>query len=146
MNGKREVERYFHNYSDVDDWHFVPGWLTDARRSSCAILAIQLERRRISFCYSGRGTSSRISEIFAMPTTRLRARRSWCQVEQSTRREFAAPCRYAEIGWECGGVRGWWDGQESTVRAPATRVMTLFSGFNHASGFVSSRVCIIYAR
>jgi RNA polymerase sigma-70 factor (ECF subfamily) len=25
MNGKREVGRYFHNYSDVDDWHFVPG-------------------------------------------------------------------------------------------------------------------------
>ncbi|HEY1748748.1 MAG TPA: sigma-70 family RNA polymerase sigma factor [Xanthobacteraceae bacterium] len=24
MNGKREVGRYFHNYSDVDDWHFVP--------------------------------------------------------------------------------------------------------------------------
>jgi RNA polymerase sigma-70 factor (ECF subfamily) len=30
MNGKREVERYFHNYSDVDDWHFVPG-LVDRR-------------------------------------------------------------------------------------------------------------------
>jgi RNA polymerase sigma-70 factor (ECF subfamily) len=25
MNGKREVGRYFHNYSDVDDWRFVPG-------------------------------------------------------------------------------------------------------------------------
>ena len=35
-----------------------PDWLTDARRSSCAILAIHRERRRISFCYSGRGTSS----------------------------------------------------------------------------------------
>ncbi len=30
MNGKREVGRYFHNYSDVDDWHFVPG-LVDCR-------------------------------------------------------------------------------------------------------------------
>jgi RNA polymerase sigma-70 factor (ECF subfamily) len=30
MNGKREVRRYFHNYSDVDDWHFVPG-LVDRR-------------------------------------------------------------------------------------------------------------------
>ncbi len=30
MNGKREVGRYFHNYSDVDDWHFVPG-LVDRR-------------------------------------------------------------------------------------------------------------------
>ncbi|AYG64935.1 MULTISPECIES: sigma-70 family RNA polymerase sigma factor [unclassified Rhizobium] len=30
MNGKREVGRYFHNYSDVDDWHFVPG-LVDGR-------------------------------------------------------------------------------------------------------------------
>jgi RNA polymerase sigma-70 factor (ECF subfamily) len=33
MNGKREVGRYFHNYSDVDDWPTaalapcpVPGW------------------------------------------------------------------------------------------------------------------------
>lgn len=30
MNGKREVGRYFHNYSEVDDWHFVPG-LIDRR-------------------------------------------------------------------------------------------------------------------
>jgi RNA polymerase sigma-70 factor (ECF subfamily) len=30
MNGKREVGRYFHNYSDADDWHFVPG-LIDGR-------------------------------------------------------------------------------------------------------------------
>ena len=30
MNGKREVGRYFHNYSDVDDWRFVPG-LVDRR-------------------------------------------------------------------------------------------------------------------
>jgi RNA polymerase sigma-70 factor (ECF subfamily) len=30
MNGKREVGRYFHNYSDVDDWHFLPG-LVDRR-------------------------------------------------------------------------------------------------------------------
>jgi RNA polymerase sigma-70 factor (ECF subfamily) len=30
MNGKREVGRYFHNYSDVDDWQFVPG-LVDRR-------------------------------------------------------------------------------------------------------------------
>jgi RNA polymerase sigma-70 factor (ECF subfamily) len=30
MNGKREVGRYFHNYADVDDWHFVPG-LVDRR-------------------------------------------------------------------------------------------------------------------
>jgi RNA polymerase sigma-70 factor (ECF subfamily) len=30
MYGKREVGRYFHNYSDVDDWHFVPG-LVDRR-------------------------------------------------------------------------------------------------------------------
>lgn len=30
MNGKREVGRYFHNYTDVDDWHFVPG-LVDRR-------------------------------------------------------------------------------------------------------------------
>lgn len=30
MNGKREVGRYFHNYSDVDDWLFVPG-LVDRR-------------------------------------------------------------------------------------------------------------------
>ncbi len=30
MNGKREVGRYFHNYSDVDDWHLVPG-LVDRR-------------------------------------------------------------------------------------------------------------------
>jgi hypothetical protein len=58
------------------------GWLTDARRSSCAILAIHRERRRISFCYSGRGTSSRTSEIFAMPATRLKARRSSYRVER----------------------------------------------------------------
>jgi RNA polymerase sigma-70 factor (ECF subfamily) len=25
LNGKREVGRYFHNYSALDDWHFVPG-------------------------------------------------------------------------------------------------------------------------
>jgi RNA polymerase sigma-70 factor, ECF subfamily len=30
MNGKRKVGRYFHNYSDVDDWHFVFG-LVDRR-------------------------------------------------------------------------------------------------------------------
>jgi RNA polymerase sigma-70 factor, ECF subfamily len=30
MNGKREVGRYFHNYADVDDWHFVPA-LVDRR-------------------------------------------------------------------------------------------------------------------
>lgn len=30
MNGKREVGRYFHNYSDVDDWRLVPG-LVDRR-------------------------------------------------------------------------------------------------------------------
>ena len=30
MNGRREVGRYFHNYSDVDDWHFVPA-LVDQR-------------------------------------------------------------------------------------------------------------------
>ena len=30
MTGKREVGTYFHNYSDVDDWHFVPG-LVDQR-------------------------------------------------------------------------------------------------------------------
>ena len=30
MNGKREVGRHFHNYSDVDDWRFVPG-LVDRR-------------------------------------------------------------------------------------------------------------------
>jgi RNA polymerase sigma-70 factor, ECF subfamily len=30
MNGKREVGRYFHNYSNVDDWRFVPG-LVDRR-------------------------------------------------------------------------------------------------------------------
>ena len=27
MNGKGEVGRYFHNYSDVDDWRFVPGFV-----------------------------------------------------------------------------------------------------------------------
>jgi RNA polymerase sigma-70 factor (ECF subfamily) len=30
MKGRREVARYFHNYSDVDDWHFVPA-LVDGR-------------------------------------------------------------------------------------------------------------------
>jgi RNA polymerase sigma-70 factor (ECF subfamily) len=30
MKGRGEVGRYFHNYSDVDDWHFVPG-LVDRR-------------------------------------------------------------------------------------------------------------------
>ena len=30
MNGKREVGRYLHNYSDVDDWRFVTG-LVDRR-------------------------------------------------------------------------------------------------------------------
>jgi RNA polymerase sigma-70 factor, ECF subfamily len=30
MNGRGEVGRYFHNYADVDDWHFVPG-LVDRR-------------------------------------------------------------------------------------------------------------------
>jgi RNA polymerase sigma-70 factor (ECF subfamily) len=30
MKGRSEVGRYFHNYSDVDDWHFVPG-LVDRR-------------------------------------------------------------------------------------------------------------------
>jgi len=30
MNGKGEVGRYFHNYSDIDDWRFVPG-LVDRR-------------------------------------------------------------------------------------------------------------------
>jgi RNA polymerase sigma-70 factor (ECF subfamily) len=30
MNGRREVGKYFHNYADVDDWHFVPG-LVDRR-------------------------------------------------------------------------------------------------------------------
>ncbi|HWF09042.1 MAG TPA: sigma-70 family RNA polymerase sigma factor [Bryobacteraceae bacterium] len=27
MNGKREVGRYFHNYTDVDDWRFMPGFV-----------------------------------------------------------------------------------------------------------------------
>ncbi len=27
MNGKREVGRYFHNYSDIDDWQFLPGFV-----------------------------------------------------------------------------------------------------------------------
>jgi RNA polymerase sigma-70 factor (ECF subfamily) len=27
MDGKREVGRYFHNYSGVDDWRFVPGFV-----------------------------------------------------------------------------------------------------------------------
>ena len=27
MNGRTEVGRYFHNYSDVDDWHFVLGFV-----------------------------------------------------------------------------------------------------------------------
>jgi RNA polymerase sigma-70 factor (ECF subfamily) len=27
MNGKGEVGRYFHNYTDVDDWRFVPGFV-----------------------------------------------------------------------------------------------------------------------
>jgi RNA polymerase sigma-70 factor (ECF subfamily) len=30
MKGRAEVGRYFHNYSAVDDWHFVPG-LVDRR-------------------------------------------------------------------------------------------------------------------
>jgi RNA polymerase sigma-70 factor (ECF subfamily) len=30
MQGRREVARYFHNYADVNDWHFVPG-LVDLR-------------------------------------------------------------------------------------------------------------------
>ena len=30
MNGRSEVGRYFHNYSGVDDWRFVPG-LVDRR-------------------------------------------------------------------------------------------------------------------
>jgi RNA polymerase sigma-70 factor (ECF subfamily) len=30
LNGKREVGRYFHNYTAADDWHFVPG-LVDRR-------------------------------------------------------------------------------------------------------------------
>ena len=30
MKGRSEVARYFHNYADVDDWHFVPG-LVDRR-------------------------------------------------------------------------------------------------------------------
>jgi len=30
MKGRSEVGRYFHNYADVDDWHFVPG-LVDRR-------------------------------------------------------------------------------------------------------------------
>jgi len=30
MKGRREVSRYFHNYSSVDDWRFVPG-LVDSR-------------------------------------------------------------------------------------------------------------------
>jgi RNA polymerase sigma-70 factor, ECF subfamily len=30
MKGRGEVGRYFHNYTDVDDWHFVPG-LVDRR-------------------------------------------------------------------------------------------------------------------
>jgi RNA polymerase sigma-70 factor (ECF subfamily) len=30
MKGRGEVGRYFHNYADVDDWHFVPG-LVDRR-------------------------------------------------------------------------------------------------------------------
>jgi RNA polymerase sigma-70 factor (ECF subfamily) len=30
MKGRREVGKYFHNYADVDDWHFAPG-LIDRR-------------------------------------------------------------------------------------------------------------------
>jgi RNA polymerase sigma-70 factor, ECF subfamily len=30
MKGRGEVGKYFHNYADVDDWHFVPG-LVDRR-------------------------------------------------------------------------------------------------------------------
>jgi RNA polymerase sigma-70 factor (ECF subfamily) len=30
MKGRGQVGRYFHNYADVDDWHFVPG-LVDRR-------------------------------------------------------------------------------------------------------------------
>ena len=38
MNGKREVGTYFHNYSDVDDWHFVPGLVDRRPALSFAIL------------------------------------------------------------------------------------------------------------
>jgi RNA polymerase sigma-70 factor (ECF subfamily) len=30
LQGRGEVARYFHNYSDIDDWHFVPA-LVDRR-------------------------------------------------------------------------------------------------------------------
>jgi hypothetical protein len=99
MNGKREVGRYFNNYSDVDDWHFVPGLVDrrpvllvrDPRDPSAAPVYFVL--------LQWAGTSSRISEIFAMPAMPLKARRSWYRVEQSAMREVAAPCRfsYAEI-------------------------------------------------